>query len=119
MQNEALLMFAGAAIGGVITTLVIYPRLRSLRRHFDDLADRAAQAGLDLAGEAKRHEQAIGRLNVGAAELRRISAKLERAKETLHAAAAQSTSAGAKKVIAEGLERVRCAGERDDLERQA
>lgn len=118
MQNEALIMFAGAAIGGAITALVIYPRLRSLRRHFDDLSGRAAQAGLDLLDEGRRHEQAIARLNVGATELRMTRVKLERATETLHAAAAQSTSEGAKKVIAAGLESVRCAGEHPEIGEQ-
>lgn len=112
IEHPATLMFAGAAIGATVTCLFFIPRFRSLTAKFHELTGRASATGVRVTEQALE----IERLNESAKGRFVFFQKMELATETLHAAAAQNTIAGARKVIAEGLERVRCIGGHDQPE---
>ena len=111
IDSPATLMFAGAAIGGTVAYLYFHGRLSAVRRSNADLAGRAAAAGAHIQTQ-KRSLDTLGKIALGHID---TTAKLQRAMEALNAAAAQNTIAGARKVIAEKLEQIRCMG-RDEQE---
>jgi hypothetical protein len=114
IENPSTLMFAGAAIGGTVAYLLFHGRIAAMRMRNADLAARASATGQRVSEQAAtiaHQQETITRLISNAKGAGIIWRKLQTAQEVLHAAAAQNTSAAARKVISEGLERVRCAGE--------
>lgn len=111
-DHPAILMFAGAAIGATVSALFWWPHLAKAQRALADLRGRAAAT----AQSATEYREICHDMLNRREQSWRFAEKLQRATETLNAAAAQNTMAAARKVIAEGLERVRCAGERDDID---
>lgn len=123
IDHPAALMFAGAAIGGAVTWLFFRGRMAVLNAALNsgvaDVGGRAAATAQRVTEQATiiaHQQETITRLtrNVNGAGI--IWRKLQMAQETLNAAAAQNTMAAARKVIAEGLERVRCTGETEIAE---
>lgn len=110
MEHPAVLMFAGAAIGGTAATFFWWPRLAKEQRSLSELHGRSAALGTKASEQA----QLIYDLTDRVAENHLTSRKLVRALETLHAAGAQPTMAGARKVISGALEQIRCMGRDDD-----
>ena len=106
-QSPEILMLAGAAIGAAVATFFWLPYLTRSQRNAAELRGRASAVAFRLV-EA---DVKVERLTQSAAQEWRRAQKYERAIEALHAAAAQNTMSGARKVIAEGLENARTAGE--------
>jgi hypothetical protein len=106
MEHPVTLMFAGAAIGGTVATFFWWPHLAKAQRALAELRGRAAALGTKSSEQAARIDGLADR----SAAHYLTSQKLIRAMETLHAASAQATMAGARKVIADALEQIRCMG---------
>jgi len=123
IEHPATLMFAGAAIGGTVAWLFFRGRMAVLNAALNsgvaDVGGRAAATAQRVTEQAaiiEHQQETITRLMRNASGAGIIWRKLQVAQETLNAAAAQNTMAAARKVIAEGLERVRCTGETEITE---
>lgn len=110
IEHPAVLMFAGAAIGGTVATFFWWSHLAKADRALAELRGRAAALGTKASELCQRIDGLADRSEV----YYLTSQKLIRAMEALHAASAQATMAGARKVIADALEQIRCMGRDDD-----